>query len=146
MTRCTPRLPDSSVRTWMASRRGTPARIKAASWRERCISSVRLIRLLVSSSCIMPCFSAICLTSRSRLIKAIRADVRVSASWMPFSTEPSTPAATYANLGIRRSQGVDAADDLGDGRDVVLDQGPCLVAERAHSLLHGELAHLLVRR
>src|SRR3954452_8275284 len=146
ITRCTPRLSDSSPRTRMASRIGTPARMNAASCRERCISSVRLILVLVSSSWRTLCFSSSFLTERSRLNSATRADVIVSASCSPFTRAPSGASATYENLGISRSQGVDASDDFGDGRDVGVDQGAGLLAERAHAFALGEKAHGLVGR
>src|SRR4051795_8509908 len=146
ITRCTPRLSDSSPRTRMASRIGTPARVNAASCRDRCISSVRLILVLVSSSWRMLCFSSSFLTDRSRLSSATRAEVMVSASCMPFTRAPSGASATYENLGISRSQGVDASDDLCDGRDVLFDQGAGLLAQRPHSFALCQQPHRLVGR
>ena len=94
MSRWTALLSDSSPMTWIASRIGMPARMKAPSWRERCMSSDRLTLALLISNSVQLRFSWTSRTSTSRSSSATRAAVRLSNFSTPFCTTPSRVSAT----------------------------------------------------
>src|SRR5690349_20743551 len=85
-----------------------------------------------------------------------RASIMEAASSTPFRVLPPESTPTYANLVTSASprkarcadslDRVDAADDLGDRRDVFVHQPDTLLAQGRHALRHREVAHPLTRR
>src|SRR5688572_5175734 len=139
-------LPISDSMVSMESRMETPARRKALSWREKCISSLRGTFLRVISNWKSDFFSVIVRNDRPRSSRAVPTPARSSASNTPADSVPSPATATYLNFGIvcRPSAGVDDADDFGDGGDVGGDEGQALVEEGAHPLGDGHAPDLLL--
>ena len=114
-------------------------RRNAASWREKFIRSAGLIFFVVISIWLKLLRSFTSTTWRARARAGRCGPVpRWRASSTPLTLRRSGSMATYLNFGISvlpRLGDVDAAQDLGDGRDVFFDQPQCLVAQGAHALV-----------
>src|SRR5579875_959680 len=140
----------SSERTESASITETPARMKTASWRHRCIRSRFLTFFLVISRLRMDFFSAMEIGCRLRSSSSSRTMLTPGDFSTPVTTDPSTAAALKRNLGTvsrtSQSQGVDASDDFGDGRHVLGDEGEALAAEGPHPLVDRHAPELVLGR
>src|SRR5215831_13362891 len=136
-------LPDSVPSACTASMSGSPARTNALSWRDRCMTSSRLTPERPMLALALR-FSLTWTPRRLRWYSACSAASRVAARWVPLARCPSGPIATYSNFATSAPH-IDRPDDLGHRGHAGLDQPRRLLAERAHPLRAGHLAHLLVR-
>src|SRR5262245_18991563 len=124
--------PDSTPSVWTASMSGRPARTNALNWRDRCMTSSRLTPDRPPA---LP---------RRFSVTRVPAASLVDAGWRPVTRPPSGPVPAYSNFATSAPH-VDRPDHLGQRGHAGLNQPRGLLAERAHPLGAGHLAHLLVR-
>src|SRR5712691_3590117 len=136
----------SSSITSIASTSGIPARTKAASCREKCMSSPCGSFFFVTSNLRKLFFSLSLRTSRPWSTSAAMAIFTETASVTPRIRCPPSVTASYLYFTIATSDRVQASDEFGDRCDTVGNELHPAVPERPHALRDRELLDLVVVR